>query len=140
MSPRKSKTRETETAAEQTATPAAPAQATATQATHEPATAAPVTTAVAAAPPVAGAREARGARTLTGRVVSSKMRKTIAVEIERLVKHPAYGKYVRRTTKLLAHDEDGASHEGDLVTITPCRPMSRRKSWRLLEVVKAAGR
>jgi len=145
VSPRKSKTRETETAAEQTATPAAPAQATATQATpepatHEPATAAPVTTAVAAAPPVAGAREARGARTLTGRVVSSKMRKTIAVEIERLVKHPAYGKYVRRTTKLLAHDEDGASHEGDLVTITPCRPMSRRKSWRLLEVVKAAGR
>ena len=131
MSPRKSKTRETETAAEQTAAPAAPAQATATQATPAPVT----------APPVVGAPEARGARTLTGRVVSSKMRKTIAVEIQRLVKHPAYGKYVRRTTKLLAHDEDGASHEGDLVTITPCRPMSRRKSWRLLEVVeKAAGR
>ncbi len=136
MSPRKSKTRETETAAEQTAVPVAPAQATATQATPAPATAAPVT-----APPVVGAEEPRGARTLTGRVVSSKMRKTIAVEIQRLVKHPAYGKYVRRTTKLLAHDEDGASHEGDLVTITPCRPMSRRKSWRLLEVVeKAAGR
>jgi small subunit ribosomal protein S17 len=87
------------------------------------------------------AQEVRGARTLTGRVVSNKMPKTIAVEIERLVKHPAYGKYIRRTTKLLAHDENGASQEGDLVIITPCRPMSRHKSWRLLEVVeKAAGR
>jgi small subunit ribosomal protein S17 len=85
--------------------------------------------------------EAVGARRLTGRVVSTKMQKTIAVEIERLVKHPAYGKYIRRTTKLLAHDENGASQEGDLVIITPCRPMSRHKSWRLLEVVaKATGR
>ena len=85
--------------------------------------------------------EVRGARTLTGRVVSTKMQKTIAVEIERLVRHPTYGKYIRRTTKLLAHDEDGTSKEGDVVIITPCRPMSRRKSWRLLEVVtKAAQR
>jgi small subunit ribosomal protein S17 len=69
------------------------------------------------------------------------MQKTIAVEIERLVRHPTYGKYIRRTTKLLAHDENGASSEGDLVIITPCRPLSRRKSWRLLEVVqKAAAR
>ncbi len=128
MSPRKSKTRETETAAEQTAAPAAPAQATATQATPAPVT----------APPVVGAPEARGARTLTGRVVSDKMHKTIAVEIERLVKHPAYGKYIRRTTKLLAHDENGACKAGDLVVITPCRPMSRHKSWRLLEVVEKA--
>ena len=82
--------------------------------------------------------EAKGARTLTGRVVSNKMQKTIAVEIERLVKHPRYGKFVRRTTKLLAHDESGASKEGDLVTITPCRPMSRHKSWRLLAVVEKA--
>jgi len=87
------------------------------------------------------AEELRGARTLTGRVVSNKMQKTIAVEIERLVRHPTYGKYIRRTTKLLAHDENGASSEGDLVIITPCRPLSRRKSWRLLEVVeKAAAR
>ena len=87
------------------------------------------------------AQELRGARTLTGRVVSHKMQKTIAVEIERLVRHPTYGKYIRRTTKLLAHDESGASREGDLVIITPCRPLSRRKSWRLLEVVqKAAAR
>lgn len=85
--------------------------------------------------------EAKGSRVLTGRVVSDKMQKTIAVEIERLVRHPRYGKYVRRTTKLLAHDENGESHIGDLVTIAPCRPLSRRKSWRLLEVVeKAAGR
>ena len=87
------------------------------------------------------AAEAKGARTLTGRVVSDKMQKTVAVEIERLIKHPTYGKYVRRTTKLLAHDENGESHVGDLVTITPCRPLSRRKSWRLVKVVeKASGR
>jgi small subunit ribosomal protein S17 len=86
----------------------------------------------------APAGELRGIRTLTGRVVSHKMQKTIAVEIERLVRHPTYGKYIRRTTKLLAHDENGASREGDLVIITPCRPLSRRKSWRLLEVVEKA--
>ena len=87
------------------------------------------------------AAEAKGSRTLTGRVVSDKMQKTIAVEIERLIKHPTYGKYIRRTTKLLAHDENGESHIGDLVVITPCRPYSRHKSWRLLQVVeKATGR
>ncbi|HUN27500.1 MAG TPA: 30S ribosomal protein S17 [Steroidobacteraceae bacterium] len=80
----------------------------------------------------------KGERTLTGRVVSTKMRKTIAVEIERLVRHPTYGKYIRRTSKLLAHDENGESREGDTVTITQCRPLSRRKSWRLLTVVERA--
>ena len=82
--------------------------------------------------------EAKGARTLTGRVVSTKMQKTIAVEIQRLVKHPTYGKFIRRTTKLLAHDDKGAAKDGDLVVITPCRPMSRHKSWALLEVVEKA--
>ena len=82
--------------------------------------------------------ESKGTRTLTGRVVSTKMQKTVAVEIERLVKHPVYGKFIRRTTKLLAHDEQGASHEGDLVKIAPCRPMSRRKSWQLVEVLEKA--
>jgi small subunit ribosomal protein S17 len=102
--------------------------------------AAPGEAAAAAAPTAAGAetQPAKGARTLTGRVVSDKMHKTIAVEIERLVKHPAYGKFVRRTTKLLAHDENGTCKAGDLVVITPCRPMSRHKSWRLLEVVEKA--
>jgi small subunit ribosomal protein S17 len=82
---------------------------------------------------------AKTERTLTGLVVSNKMDKTIAVEVERLIKHPVYGKYIRRTTKLLAHDENGESREGDRVTIRQCRPMSRRKSWRLVEVVKKAG-
>jgi small subunit ribosomal protein S17 len=74
-------------------------------------------------------------RTLTGRVVSSKTAKTIAVEIERVVKHPMYGKYIRRTTRLLAHDEAGEAKEGDTVSIAPCRPMSRRKSYKLVAVV-----
>ena len=77
-------------------------------------------------------------RTLTGRVVSTKMNKTIAVEIERLVKHPRYGKYIRRTTKLLAHDEANESREGDTVTIAECRPLSRSKSWRLVAVLERA--
>ena len=77
-------------------------------------------------------------RPLTGRVVSNKMNKTIAVEIERLVKHPRYGKYIRRTTKLLAHDEANESREGDTVTIAECRPLSRSKSWRLVAVVERA--
>ena len=80
----------------------------------------------------------KAARTLTGRVVSNKMQKTIAVEIERLVKHPTYGKYIRRTTKLLAHDERNEARAGDRVTISPCRPLSRRKSWRLVAVVERA--
>lgn len=77
-------------------------------------------------------------RTVTGRVVSNRMQKTITVEIERLVKHPRYGKYVRRTTKVLAHDEDNASGEGDLVEISECRPYSRRKSWRLVGIIRRA--
>ena len=79
-----------------------------------------------------------GQRLLTGKVVSNKMDKTVAVSIERLVKHPMYGKYVRRTTKLLAHDEKNECKEGDTVSIKPCRPMSRRKSWVLFRVVERA--
>ena len=82
--------------------------------------------------------EKRGERVLTGRVVSNKMNKTIAVEIERVVRHPTYGKFIRRTTKVLAHDENNEAKEGDTVSITPCRPLSRRKSWRLLAVVERA--
>jgi small subunit ribosomal protein S17 len=80
----------------------------------------------------------KGARTLTGRVVSNKMQKTITVEIERLIRHEPYGKFIRRTTKLLAHDAQGESREGDLVKIAPCRPLSRRKSWQLIEVLERA--
>jgi small subunit ribosomal protein S17 len=78
------------------------------------------------------------ARALTGKVVSNKMEKTIAVEIERLIKHPRYGKYIRRTTKLLAHDENKEAREGDTVSIAPCRPLSRRKSYKLVSVVEKA--
>ncbi|MEP7312067.1 MAG: 30S ribosomal protein S17 [Pseudomonadota bacterium] len=77
-------------------------------------------------------------RTMTGKVVAAKTAKTIAVEITRVVKHPMYGKYMRRTTKLLAHDEAGEAREGDTVTISPCRPMSRRKNWRLVAVIERA--
>ena len=84
--------------------------------------------------------EAVGAQhTLTGRVVSAKMQKTIAVSVERLVKHPKYGKYVRRTTKLLAHDEASECKEGDVVDITECRRLSVRKAWKVVRVVKRAG-
>ncbi|MGD9843532.1 MAG: 30S ribosomal protein S17 [Steroidobacteraceae bacterium] len=77
-------------------------------------------------------------RLVTGKVVSNKMQKTITVSVERLVKHPMYGKYVRRTTKVLAHDEAGESREGDVVEIVECRPISRRKAWRLARVVSRA--
>ena len=77
-------------------------------------------------------------RLLTGKVVSNKMQKTITVAVERLVKHPTYGKYVRRTTKLLAHDENNESREGDTVEIQECRPLSRHKAWRLARVVARA--
>jgi len=85
-----------------------------------------------------GTEPVAGTRMLTGSVVSNKMDKTVAVAIERLVKHEKYGKYIRRTTKLLAHDEKNECKEGDLVDITPCRPLSRRKSWKLLRVVERA--
>jgi small subunit ribosomal protein S17 len=73
-----------------------------------------------------------------GRVVSNKMDKSITVLIERLVPHPVYGKYVRRSTRLLAHDENNICQEGDLVTLTSCRPLSKRKTWRLVEVLESA--
>jgi small subunit ribosomal protein S17 len=82
--------------------------------------------------------EAKSSKQLTGKVVSNKMQKTITVSVERLVKHPTYGKYVRRTTKLLAHDENSESREGDMVAIEECRPLSRRKSWRLVRVLSRA--
>jgi small subunit ribosomal protein S17 len=86
----------------------------------------------------APAAQVPGQRLLTGKVVSTKMEKTIAVSVERLVKHPTYGKYIRRTTKLLAHDDASEAKEGDTVSIKPCRPISRRKSWILVRVVERA--
>jgi small subunit ribosomal protein S17 len=80
--------------------------------------------------------KSKAAKTLTGRVVSTKMQKTISVLIQRYVPHPQYGKYQRRTTQLLAHDENGESRAGDLVAIEACRPLSRHKSWRLVKVLE----
>lgn len=77
-------------------------------------------------------------RTLTGQVVSTKMEKTIAVLIERRVEHPIYKKYMRKSTKLLAHDENGECKEGDTVAIEECRPLSKRKAWRLQRVITRA--
>ncbi|MFO1423967.1 MAG: 30S ribosomal protein S17 [Candidatus Competibacteraceae bacterium] len=75
-------------------------------------------------------------RTLSGRVTSDKMDKTITVAVERLVKHPVYGKYIRRTTKLHAHDEHNECRAGDLVTIKQCRPLSKTKAWTLVAVIE----
>jgi small subunit ribosomal protein S17 len=73
-------------------------------------------------------------RTVDGRVVSSKMDKSVTVAIERKKPHPVYGKYIRRTTKVVAHDEGNSCSDGDTVTITECRPISRRKSWRVVAI------
>jgi small subunit ribosomal protein S17 len=82
--------------------------------------------------------ETKLTRTVTGRVTSDKMDKTITVLVERRVKHPIYGKYVKRSTKLHAHDEQNECKEGDVVTIEACRPLSKSKAWRLVKVVEKA--
>jgi len=82
--------------------------------------------------------EAGAQRMLTGTVVSTKMTKTVSVTVERLVKHGRYSKYIRRTTKLLAHDENSECKAGDVVDIAECRRLSARKAWRVVRVVKRA--
>ncbi|HUD41624.1 MAG: 30S ribosomal protein S17 [Dokdonella sp.] len=77
-------------------------------------------------------------RTLEGRVVSNKMQKTVTVLLERQVQHALYGKIVRRSTKVHAHDESGECREGDVVRISECRPLSKTKNWRVVEVVTRA--
>ncbi|GAB5380023.1 MAG: 30S ribosomal protein S17 [Aliiglaciecola sp.] len=77
-------------------------------------------------------------RTVRGRVVSNKMDKTITVVVERFVKHPIYGKFQKRSTKLHAHDESNQCNEGDVVTIRECRPLSKSKNWMLVDVVDKA--
>ena len=86
----------------------------------------------------APADDKAGGKTLTGKVVSNKMQKTITVLVERYVPHPQYGKYVRRTTRFLAHDENIESREGDVVAIEECWPLSRHKNWRLVHIVNRA--
>jgi small subunit ribosomal protein S17 len=81
-------------------------------------------------------RETPNKRTLTGRVVSDKMTKTVTVLVERRVKHPLYGKFVTRTKKYHAHDENGDYHEGDLVEIEETRPVSKTKAWRVTKLLE----
>ena len=80
----------------------------------------------------------QSSRTVQGRVVSNKMDKTITIAVERKVKHPIYGKFIKRTTKLHAHDETNQCNEGDVVTIRECRPLSKSKNWMLVEIVTKA--
>ena len=77
-------------------------------------------------------------RTVEGRVVSNKMNKTVTILVERQVKHALYGKYLRRSTKLHAHDENQDCKQGDLVMIEECRPLSKTKAWRLVKVLERA--
>ncbi len=83
-------------------------------------------------------RERGQHRIVSGKVVSDKMDRTITVRLERIVKHPLYGKYLRRGTNYKAHDENNQAQMGDVVEITPCRPMSKTKTWRLVRVVKSS--
>ena len=77
-------------------------------------------------------------RTIEGRVVSNKMDKTVTVLIERQVKHALYGKYIKRSTKLHAHDAENACNEGDVVRVVEIAPMSKTKTWRVVEIVSRA--
>ncbi|CAN4280187.1 30S ribosomal protein S17 [Pseudoxanthomonas sp. F11] len=77
-------------------------------------------------------------RTIEGRVVSNKMDKTVTVLVERQVKHALYGKYIKRSTKLHAHDADNSCKEGDVVRVTEIAPMSKTKNWRVVEIITRA--
>jgi len=82
--------------------------------------------------------QTKAQRTIEGRVISNKMQKTVTVLLERQVPHPLYGKIVRRSTKVHAHDEKGECKEGDMVRIAECRPLSKTKNWRVVEIVTRA--
>ena len=81
---------------------------------------------------------AKKLRTVEGRVVSNKMDKTVTVLVERQVQHALYGKYIRRSTKLHAHDADNACRMGDMVRVAECAPLSKTKNWRVVEIVTRA--
>ena len=82
--------------------------------------------------------EKKSRRTIVGRVVSDKMDKTVSVAIERTIKHPMYGKYIRRTSKVLAHDAANECKSGDRVAISETRPVSKSKSWAVVDVIERA--
>jgi small subunit ribosomal protein S17 len=79
--------------------------------------------------------ELKAPHTLSGKVISSKMDKTISVKIERVVPHPLYGKFIKRSSTLLAHDDENLASEGDVVLVRSCRPMSKRKVWMLDRII-----
>ena len=92
-----------------------------------------------ASPDSGASSEARtGIRPMVGRVISDKMNKTVTVLVERRVKHPLYKKYIRRSTKIHAHDETETCNVGDAVSIVQCRPLSRTKSWRVHQIIARA--
>lgn len=82
--------------------------------------------------------ETKKQRTVVGRVVSDKMDKTVSVAIERMIKHPVYGKYIRRTSKVLAHDAANECKPGDRVAISEVRPISKNKAWAVVNIVERA--
>lgn len=96
------------------------------------------TTTAASANSGDGDSERKLTRTLIGEVISDKMNKTVTVLVERRVRHPLYKKYIRRSTKLHAHDEENQCRMGDIISIEPCRPLSKSKSWRLHEIIERA--
>jgi small subunit ribosomal protein S17 len=86
----------------------------------------------------AKATEQKTQRTAIGHVVSDRMDKTVSVKIERVIKHPAYGKYIRRTSKVLAHDANNECKPGDRVEISECRPISKNKAWQVINIIERA--
>lgn len=84
------------------------------------------------------ATDAKTKRTVVGRVVSNKMSKSVTISIDRVIKHPAYGKYVRRSNKVMAHDANDDCQIGDLVAISECRPISKNKAWQVVEILEKA--
>jgi small subunit ribosomal protein S17 len=92
-----------------------------------------------AAQTVDTAESVKNPRTVSGVVVSDKMDKSITVRVERRVKHPVYGKFVRKSSKVHAHDEDNSCNVGDVVTVIECRPLSKTKTWMLKSIDERAG-
>lgn len=82
--------------------------------------------------------ESKSRKQRIGVVTSNKMDKSIVVAVERKIQHPIYGKFVKKTKKFVAHDEENSCNEGDTVKITESRPLSKRKKWRLLEIIERA--
>jgi small subunit ribosomal protein S17 len=82
--------------------------------------------------------ERNSRKEIVGKVLSNKMDKSIVVGVERKVKHPMYGKFIKRTSKFMAHDEKNEAHEGDIVSLMETRPLSKNKRWRLVQIIERA--